>query len=105
MIYAFWKRDQTDPPAFESLFQQLDGEILESGEPLQEALTRLAASKADRCLNIFELALEIEFRAYDLYRNIAEKESDSARRDTFLAIAQAEKKHMRIISRALDACP
>ncbi len=104
MIYAFWKQAQTAPPAFEILFQKLAGEILESGEPLQAALARLRAAAADRCLDILELALDIEYRAYDLYRNIAEREPDTERRNTFLAIAQAEKKHMRIISRALAEC-
>ncbi len=104
MIYAFWKHSQTDPPAFEALFRELEGEILESGEPLQAALARLRAAAADRCLDILELALEIEYRAYDLYRNIAEREPDTERRNTFLTIAQAEKKHMRVISRALAEC-
>ena len=70
-----------------------------------EVLDRLAAVASDRCLNILELSLEIEYRAYDLYRNMAESETDTARRDGFLAIAQAEKKHMRILGRALAACP
>ena len=104
MIYAFWKRDRNDPPAFEDLFQGLSGDILESGEPLQEALARLAAVASERCLNILELSLEIEYRAYDLYRNMAERETDAERRDAFLAIAQAEKKHMRILGRALADC-
>ncbi len=103
MIYAFWKKHQVDPPAFETLFEELEGEILESGEPLETAFDRLTAITADRGLNVLELALEIEYRAYDLYRNIAERESDARRRDTLLTIAQAEKKHMRMIGRALAA--
>ena len=105
LIYAFWKRTQSDPPAFGDLFQRLPGEILESGEPLQEVLDRLAAVASERCLNILELSLEIEYRAYDLYRNMAESETDPERRDGFLAIAQAEKKHMRMLGHALAACP
>ena len=101
MIYAFWKRNQADPPAFENLFETLKGEILESGQPLEAALQRLSAATVDRGLNILELALDIEYRAYDLYRNIAEKTSDTEQRDTLLTIAQAEKKHMRVIGRAL----
>ena len=101
LIYAFWKRNQADPPAFENLFETLKGEILESGQPLEAALQRLSAATVDRGLNILELALDIEYRAYDLYRNIAEKTSDTEQRDTLLTIAQAEKKHMRLIGRAL----
>ena len=36
---------------------------------------------------------------------VQESETDTERRDGFLAIAQAEKKHMRILARALAACP
>jgi rhodanese-related sulfurtransferase/rubrerythrin len=104
MIYAFWKPNQAEPPAFENLFKELGGEILEGGKPLQEVLARLEAATTDRCLNILELSLEIEFRAYDLYRNMAEKEADDKRRQGFLSIAQAEKKHIRVLSQALAAC-
>ncbi len=101
MIYAFWKESQATPPAFKDLFEKLAGEILESGEPLEEALNRISTTTAERGLHILELALEIEYRAYDLYRNIAEREPDAERRNTLLTIAQAEKKHMRMIIRAL----
>lgn len=104
LLYAFWRKTQSDPPAFDSLFQDLGGEILESGEPLQDALNRLSTTASDRCLNILELSLEIEYRAYDLYRNMAEREPDPERRQGFLSIAQAEKKHMQILSRTLAAC-
>ena len=104
MIYAFWKKTQTDAPPFKKLFQDLDGEILESGEPLENALARLSTETADRCLNILEFSLEIEYRAYDLYRNLAERETEIERRDTFLAVAQAEKKHMQTLGRALAEC-
>ena len=105
MLYAFWKQTQEAPPPFEKLFQELEGEILESGQPLEEALNHLSSATAERCLSILELSLEIEYRAYDLYRNLAEKEPDAARRQSFLSIAQAEKKHMRVLGRALAACP
>jgi rhodanese-related sulfurtransferase/rubrerythrin len=104
IIYAFWKQNQVKPPAFGSLFQELGGEILEGGQPLQEVLEHLEATTTDRCLNVLELSLEIEYRAYDLYRNMAEKETDAERRQSFLAIAQAEKKHMRVLSQALATC-
>jgi rhodanese-related sulfurtransferase/rubrerythrin len=104
LLYTFWRKAQTAPPDFESLFQDLGGEILESGEKLQDALDRLPRTAPDRCLAILELSLEIEYRAYDLYRNMAEREPDPERRQGFLSIAQAEKKHMQILSRTLDVC-
>jgi rhodanese-related sulfurtransferase/rubrerythrin len=104
MLYAFWRRTQDDPPAFEELFAKLAGDILESGDALSDVLGQLAATGSDRCLNVLELSLEIEYRAYDLYRSLAEDESDAERRESFLAIAQAEKKHMRLLSRALADC-
>jgi rhodanese-related sulfurtransferase/rubrerythrin len=104
LIYTFWKQTQSDPPAFDHLFQELGGDILESGEPLEDAVARLAAAGSDPCLDFLELSLEIEYRAYDLYRNMAESAPNSEQANTFLTIAQAEKKHMQLLSRALAQC-
>jgi rhodanese-related sulfurtransferase/rubrerythrin len=101
MLYALWKPDQTDPPPFQDLFDRLPGEILEGGEPLDNALARLDTGRSDTGLHILEISLGIEYRAYDLYRNLAERASEARARDSLLAIAQAEKSHMRRLQQAL----
>jgi rubrerythrin len=104
MIHALWRRERPQAEDFETLFAQLPGEILESGQPLAEALAHLAAVKAPNCLGLMELSLEIEYRAYDLYRTMATRAADARERDSFNAIAQAEKQHMRVLTRALPQC-
>jgi rubrerythrin/rhodanese-related sulfurtransferase len=104
-IYAIWASHTNEPPAFEDLFAGLSGDILEGGETLETVLDR-ARSLTDRtCLNLIELALRIEYSALDLYRTMAEQTLEPEARDTLLAVAQAEKAHMRVLTRAIETCP
>lgn len=104
MIHALWQRERPEAEDFETLFARLPGEILEGGQPLAEVLAQLTAVKAPGCLGIMELSLEIEYRAYDLYRTMAARVADARERDSFNAIAQAEKQHMRVLTEALAQC-
>ena len=101
MIYALWQPNQADPPPFETLFDDLPGDILEGGATLKEALDHLQALHSDNHIHILELSLSIEYRAYDLYRSLAERTADAHVRDNLLTIAQAEKSHMRQLQQAL----
>lgn len=101
MIYALWKPDRTAPPSFQELFDRLPGEILEGGESLDNALARLKAGRSDTGLHVLEISLGIEYRAYDLYRNLAERTREAQARNSLLTIAQAEKSHMRRLQQAL----
>jgi hypothetical protein len=101
MIYALWKPDQTDPPPFQALFDDLPGDILEGGEALEDMLGHLKARRSDTGIHVLELSLSIEYRAYDLYRNLAERTTDPRVRDSLLTIAQAEKSHMRRLQQAI----
>jgi rhodanese-related sulfurtransferase/rubrerythrin len=102
-VYAFWARQQKQPLPFEALFEQLSGELLEGGTSLTQALARLAEVDSDHCMRLMELALQIEYAAYDLYRAVAEKSAADAR-EALLSIAQAEKSHMRLLIKAIGMC-
>lgn len=104
-VYAHWAPSTKAPPAFEVVFEGLEGRILEGGEELEAALGRAAAAGARPCLRLLELALDLEYAAYDLYRVLAEDAPDPAPREAFWDLAQAEKAHLRTISRALRDCP
>ena len=104
-IYRFWKKSEPQPQPFESLFTELRGEILEGGESLDEVLQRVETIKKNVCLNLLEMALDIEFSAYDLYRTMAEQTQSEEAKNAFLSIAQAEKAHMQAIARAVSHCP
>jgi len=104
-IYAFWKEAVDAPAPFDELFEKLDGEILEGGQTLEEALAAVEKIDGSHCLNLLELALNIEYHAFDMYRTMANRMQEDAARQAFLAIAQGEKSHMGVISRAIGQCP
>jgi len=103
-IYTFWSRMVASAPDFESLYDGLAGEILEGGQNLEDALAGIEKQPGIGCLNLLEMALTIEYAAYDLYRSMAERTADSTAQQAFLTIAQAEKGHMKSITRAIDQC-
>ncbi len=103
-VYAIWKADEKNPKDFETLFDELQGEILEGGEPLTTAVQKVAAIESAPCLNLMELSMNIEYMAFDLYRTMAEKADAPRARDTFLSISQAEKGHMRVLAKAIEQC-
>ncbi len=104
-IYQFWKLIAENPRPFDELFASLKGDILEGGENLHDAIRKVKAIEENFCLNLFELALEIEFRAYDLYRTMANMSQDDNARDVFLSIAQIEKDHMQLLAETIAQCP
>jgi rhodanese-related sulfurtransferase/rubrerythrin len=104
LVYRFWKAAAVDARPFEAVFDQLPGEILEGGERLAEMLRQVDALEGDRCLNVIELALHIEYTAYDLYRSMAERVESKEASEALLSISQAEKAHMRALSRAIGLC-
>jgi rhodanese-related sulfurtransferase/rubrerythrin len=89
---------------FEKTFESLEGELVESGESLENALQRVEALEGNLCLNLMELSLNVEYSAFDLHRTIADQAVDAETKEAFLSIAQAEKRHMRIIAKAIDGC-
>jgi rhodanese-related sulfurtransferase/rubrerythrin len=104
-IYRFWTESATEAQPFETLFSELEGEVLEGGESLHDVLQRVEAIRENVCLNLLEMALDIEYAAYDLYRTMAEQTDQAEAKSAFLSIAQAEKAHMHAIAKAISHCP
>jgi sulfur-carrier protein adenylyltransferase/sulfurtransferase len=88
--------------SFDALYDGLDGGIMEGGEPVEEALDRLEGRE---CLELSELALEIEWTSYDLYRSLALRTEHERFRAALLALAEAEKNHLRTVARVFRDCP
>ncbi len=89
-------------PPFDQLFDALEGRVLEGGMAVADLDPWLRDAASGDCLDIAELALEVEMNAYDLYRTLA----DEARRGSglgglaeraFLDLATQEKTHARMI--------
>ena len=86
---------------FEGVYGQLKGDILEGGLEV-EAVLAAARSVADQgTAALLELAVELELFAYDLYRNLAHRADDPALRETFLGLAEQEKRHARSLLKTL----
>jgi rubrerythrin len=56
------------------------------------------------CPGIIDLALKIEYRAFDFYRAMADRTEEDSAKTLFLPVAQAEKGHMRSLSRTYALC-
>ena len=103
-IYRYWEKIADAPVPFDELFVNLEGDILEGGEDLESVIKRFETIEGDPCLRLIELALDIEYCAYDLYRIMADRTDDEVARSAFLTIAQVEKSHMQILANAVDRC-
>jgi rubrerythrin len=104
LLYRFYLKYNSNPPPFEELYDSLKGDVLEGGQSVKDACHNLEKAAANSCFEILDLALAIEYAAFDLYRVMAEHTDNPAARETFLAIAQAEKSHMRALTRSIEKC-
>jgi len=103
MIYSFWAKTQTEAPPFEEVYSALAGDILEGGKGIDELTARLEGIEA-QCTHVIDMAMSIEYAAYDLYRNMAHLHKGSELEEVFLLLCQAEKAHMRTAAEALALC-
>ena len=103
-IHNYWKKltPASATESFEDLFERLDGRIMEGGKPISAWMARLGKNPEDRKLRLLELACEIEYYAYDLYRGLAKRDKDGEAVKTYLLLAEQEKAHVRVISKALN---
>ncbi len=104
LIYHYYQQEDPQAPPFDDLYASLPGEVLEGGQSLAAMQQMLDNLTENSCLDIVEMAISIEYAAYDLYRNMADYFAGSSMEESFLAIAQAEKEHMRIAAEALTLC-
>ena len=103
-VYGLLQKIDPQVEDFEALFEKMPGDILEGGARLEEQLEKLSEIHEAGCIRLVEIALEIEYAAYDLYRNIAENTADESARESLLKIAQMEKAHMAQLAKASKLC-
>jgi rubrerythrin len=98
---ALRKLGERQLDGFESVYENLRGDILEGGVDVEE-LVGVAKTVASRgTVALLEIAVELELRAYDVYRSLAHRADDSELRETFLSLAEQEKRHARSLLKAL----
>lgn len=87
-------------PDFTDMFDSLRGDILEGGVSLYSAIDDLESVKEDRAVHILDLCLDIEYAAFDLYKNAAVIAEDEDIKKILESIANGEKNHMKELAEA-----
>ncbi|MGC9195183.1 MAG: rhodanese-like domain-containing protein [Syntrophobacteraceae bacterium] len=102
-IYGFLSRIKEVKP-FDDLFRQMSGNLVEGGWELEAVIEQVRKTEENSCLYMSELAIELEYRAYDLYRNIAERVTDAEYKRAMMFLSEQEKAHVRLLTRRLSDC-
>lgn len=90
---------------FDELYEDLSGDIVEGGDTLEELFQYIHSIHKYNCLHLLDLALDVEFAAFDLYKTMAGlKTEEPETANVLLTIAQAEKGHMKLISDSFSLC-
>lgn len=100
-LYSTLKKVAQEPPRpFEELYGEMRGLVLESGEPLAKLLPWLSSTDGDP-MSVLEMALDMELKAYDLYRNLAHASGDPEMERAFLDLANEEQRHASIVTSSI----
>ncbi len=90
---------------FEALFSEAPDDIVEGGLDVDAWMAEMEGrGQAELCTYFLELALEMETAAYDMYRNLAEKDFSRDAVECFLVLSEQEKFHMRLVSGMFKDC-
>jgi len=104
VVYAALTKLSGQPEeSFEELFEKLPGNLLESGDSFEGAVSRARAIGDAGPIALLEMALEIELRAQDLYKNLADRASDDATKSALLDLAQQEKRHAEGLAKRIGS--
>lgn len=103
LIYSSLRKQQPETEDFKTVYNRLSGDILEGGGSVDEHITALAGRTDNISLDILEAGITMEYTAFDLYRVVCERFDDSALKETFVSLAQAEKEHLKLLAGALDS--
>ena len=104
IIYRILHRHQPNLEDFEKIFKAAAADIIEGGLSVAEAIEMLKKAEGNPCVNFSELALEIEFMAYDLYKNLGAMASEKEVALQMLALSEQEKGHTRVLANMLSRC-
>jgi rhodanese-related sulfurtransferase len=87
--------------SFDELYGAMTGDLMENGETFEDTAARIRSVPSDKRYLLLELALDMEFQAFDLYRNLAALHPGTDLEDTLLKLAAQEKLHFRMVLDAL----
>lgn len=93
-LAGYWKDEF---PTLEELKQKLSGEYTEAGIVVNKALLRFEEDFRDD-LEVIEAAVEMECKAYDLYKRMGDRVEGSEVRELFRRLAAEERGHIQRLS-------
>lgn len=99
-LYNILTKKRSNLPGFDDMFHSLKGDILEGGVSLADAINRLEDIEHGSAINILDLALDIEYSAFDLYRTAADLVDDTEIKRIMVGIANGEKSHIKKLAEA-----
>ena len=82
---------------FDALYDSLGGTRTESGAPVETLVEQAKFLGRQGELALLEMALDLELRAYETYKNLGSAVVDDASRGTLLDLAQQERRHVESI--------
>lgn len=88
-------------PTFEVLFEELSGELLEGGQTYADAVRAATASPEHGGHALIEICLQMELKAYDLYRSLANSLAGTDEEELLLDLAQQERGHAQLLASSL----
>ncbi len=110
-LARYWDDGSGTLPEFDALFDSLQGDVLEGGLSLDDLEPWIRGALSGECLELADLALEVELNAYDLYRALARQAAEPEATSgmgadaelIFLDLASQEKHHARMIMSRIAA--
>jgi rhodanese-related sulfurtransferase/rubrerythrin len=99
-LYNLLRGRDASAADFDTVFAAAKGEVLEGGASLQQQIDKLSKLENNDPISLLEMALDIEYAAYDLYRRGAEMADGPEMKRILYGIAHAEKTHMRDLAEA-----
>ena len=94
--------DNRDIVTFEEFSSRAEAPVTESGVPVRELEKRMEGHEQAGEEEILRFALEMEGKAYSLYRGLSERTADQNARIVFREMMEQEKKHIAHL-KGLDA--
>ncbi len=90
---------------FDDLFSEAPEDIVEGGLDVEAWMAEMESrGQAELCTYFLELALEVETAAYDMYRNLAQKDFSRDIVECFFVLSEQEKFHMRLVAGIFQEC-
>lgn len=103
LIYNLFPRNEGSTEMFQDVFGALPGDIVEGGQSLEKVCRELERMPGAFLANALDMALRIEYAAYDLYRSLANRGGENPQiQKALLTLAQAEKKHAYQVARLFE---